>query len=69
MQTLKNSFHGTSVQIRSSLAWEEIEELSNQAKRKLPRDRSRHDKQMIRLANRIKTTLCGSADCKCGTVR
>lgn len=69
MTTLRNSFYGTSVQIRSSLTWDEIDELSSQAKQELPRYRTRHDKRMIRFANRLKTTLCGSLACKCGTVR
>lgn len=58
MQTLTNSFHQTSIRIRSTLTWEQIEHRAYSG-----------DKAAKRLKARIRKTLCGMADCKCGTVR
>lgn len=69
MQTLTNSFHGTSIRIRSAHAWDYIATRAYYAHRELPRYRSVHDERFIRLHRRIKSTLCGSLTCECGTVR
>ena len=61
--TLRNSFHGTSVNIRTASenaasAWYDLDHQAyigcTYSKRKIAR---------------IKRALCGSSDCKCGTVR
>lgn len=69
MQTLTNSFHRTSIRIRSAHSWEYIADRAYYAHRELPRYRSVHDTRFIRLHRRIKNTLCGSLTCQCGTVR
>ena len=69
MQTLTNTYHGTSVSIRSDLSWLQIEELAYRANRGFVRHQSKHDKNIVRLHRRIKNALCGSTGCKCGTVR
>lgn len=69
MQTLTNSFHGTSTRIRSSLTWEQIEEEAHHARRCMPYQRTAGDRRTIALHRRIKSALCGSSTCRCGTVR
>lgn len=58
MQTLTNSFHNTSIRVRTSLTWEQIEHRAYNG-----------DKAVKRLKARIRRRLCGMADCKCGAVR
>lgn len=69
MQTLTNSFHNTSVRIKSPLSWDQIDDIAYHARRELTRYRTRQDRNILALHRRIKNALCGSVDCKCGTVR
>jgi hypothetical protein len=69
MQTLINSLHNTSVNIRTNLAWEQIDEMAYFARREPTRYRTAQDRRVLALHRRIKLALCGAYDCKCGTVR
>lgn len=69
MNTLQNRYHNTSVNIRTALSWEQIDEMAYHANRELVQHRTAQDRRIIALHRRIKFALCGSADCKCGTVR
>jgi hypothetical protein len=69
MQTLSNSYHNTSVRIRTQLTWEQIDDMTYHARREFARYRTPQDRRVLALHRRIKSVLCGAADCKCGTVR
>ena len=63
---LKNSFHGTEVAVISSAktpaeAWYEIQEAVYGRVHPTPAAKAR--------LRRVQKTLCGHADCCCGTVR
>ena len=63
--TLRNSFHHTEVRVRvpateQERAWDWIQERAYGAN---------DDKAAKVRLHRVRRTLCGSADCKCGTVR
>lgn len=66
MHTLRNSFHGTEVRVRSAAetpdeAWFEIQAAVYAQALPTPAARAR--------LRRVENALCGSADCRCGTVR
>jgi len=69
MTTLTNSFHNTSVRIRSALTVEQIFDAAWQAECHRPYNQSRADKLAIALRKRISRKLCGIKGCTCGTVR
>ena len=69
MQTLENSFHNTSIRIRTTVSWDEICYEIYHIRRNPCRYHSKADKNLLALHRRIKNRLCGMADCKCGTVR
>ena len=69
MQTLTNSLHNTSTRTRSTLSWEQIDNMAYHARRVLTRYRTAQDRRILALRRRIKSALCGISDCKCGTVR
>ena len=69
MKTLRNSFHRTQTRTRSTLSWDEICDEVYHIRRDLTRYHTRHDRNMLALYRRVKLALCGSIDCKCGTVR
>jgi hypothetical protein len=69
MQTLTNSFHNTSVRIRSTLTAEQIFDAAWKAECHRPCNQSKADKLAIALRKRIWRKLCGIKGCTCGTVR
>jgi hypothetical protein len=69
MQTLTNSYHNTSVRIRTDLTWDQIEDMVYHVRREFTRYRTPQDRRVLALHRRIKSALCGMSDCKCGTVR
>jgi hypothetical protein len=69
MTTLTNSFHGTSIRIRISTTWEQIEAAAYRAHGIAPYRRTKAERTAVRRMQRIKEALCGMHDCKCGTVR
>jgi hypothetical protein len=69
MQTLHNTFHGTSIRIKSPLDWEQIADAAYRAESARPHNRNRSQLNALALYRRIKRALCGMADCHCGTVR
>jgi hypothetical protein len=69
MQTLRNTFHGTQIRTKSHLDWEEIMDAAYRAESTRARNRTRNQRSVLALRNRIRRILCGMADCHCGTVR
>jgi hypothetical protein len=69
MQTLTNSFHNTSIRIRSTLTVGQIFDAAWQAECHRPCNQSKADKLAIALRKRIWSKLCGIKGCTCGTVR
>jgi len=69
MQTLRNTFHNTSIRIKSHLDWQQIVNAAYRAKSTPAHNRNRSQLNTLALHKRIKRTLCGMADCDCGTVR
>jgi hypothetical protein len=69
MQTLTNSFHNTSIRIRSTLTVDQIFDAAWQAEGHHPCNHSKTDKLAIALRKRIWRKLCGIKGCTCGTVR
>jgi hypothetical protein len=69
MQTLSNSFHQTSIRIKSQLDWDEIVNAAYRAKSTPAHNRNRSQLNALALHKRIKRALCGMTDCTCGTVR
>ena len=62
-------FHNTSIRTRSPLEWDEIVDVAYRAESTQPRNRTRNQRSVLALRNRIHRILCGMADCHCGTVR
>ena len=69
MQTLRNSFHNTSIRTRSTLTWDQIVDAAYRAESTRPHNRNRSQLNALALHKRIKRALCGMADCHCGIVR
>jgi len=69
MQTLTNSYHNTSINLRTTLTWDQIETAAYRAHSVAPYRRTSKERSAIRRMQRIKETLCGSYSCTCGTVR
>lgn len=69
MQTLHNTFHGTSIRIHSQLTWEQIVNAAYYAESTPPHRRNHQQRNALALHRRIKNALCGASDCTCGTVR
>lgn len=69
MNTLRNTYHNTSVRIKSALSWEQIDDMAHRAESKPVTRRTVDDRRIIALRLGIKRALCGSKNCTCGTVR
>jgi hypothetical protein len=69
MQTLENTFHNTSIRIKSPLDWEQIVKAAYYAESTRPHNRNRSQINALALHRRIRRALCGMTDCHCGTVR
>ena len=69
MQTLHNTFHGTSIRIHSQLTWEQIVDAAYRAESARPHNRNRSQLNALALHGRIRRTLCGITGCSCGIVR
>lgn len=67
MQTLTNSFHNTSVRIKSPLSWDQICDEVYHIRREFSRYHSKGDRRLLALHRRIKNALCGMSDCTCST--
>jgi hypothetical protein len=63
---LKNDFHGTSIRVRVPQSW--ADDPNGGAWLNIQQAATTSDK-WARTLRRIETTLCGMADCNCGTVR
>lgn len=69
MNTLRNTYHNTSVRIKSALSWEQIDEMAHRAESKPVPHRTADERRILALRLGIKRALCGSKNCTCGTVR